>query len=46
MTERPEENPYPTEAARQSANTKRLVIIIGILGGAVVALVLRRYSGG
>jgi hypothetical protein len=43
MPERPEHNSYATEAARQQAITKRLVIVIGLLAGAVFALLLRRY---
>jgi hypothetical protein len=45
MAERPDHNPYPSERARQSAITKRLVVIIGLLAGAVFALFLRRYMG-
>ena len=45
MAERPEDTPYPSERARQLAITKRLVIVIGILGGIVFGLVLRRYLG-
>jgi hypothetical protein len=45
MAERPEPNPYASETARQRAITKRLVIVIGLLAGAVVALLVRRYMG-
>jgi hypothetical protein len=45
VAELPEHKPYASEKARQFAITKRLVIVIGILGGAVVALILRRYFG-
>ncbi len=45
MAERPEHNPYASETARQWAITKRLVIVIGLLAGAVFALLLRRYMG-
>lgn len=45
MAERPGENPYCSDRARQLAITKRLVISIGVLGGIVFGLVLRRYFG-
>jgi hypothetical protein len=32
MAERPEDNPYGTDTGRQRAITKRLVIVIGLLG--------------
>jgi hypothetical protein len=46
MVKRPEDDPYPSEEARQRAITARLVIVIGLLAGAVFALLLRRYMGG
>jgi hypothetical protein len=45
MAERPEHSPYPSEKARQGAIAKRLVVVIGLLAGAVFALLLRRYMG-
>ena len=45
MAERPRHNFYPSEKAHQAAKAKRLVIVIGLLAGAVFALVLRRYMG-
>jgi len=45
VAERPKHNPYASERARQSAITKRLVVIVAFLGGIVGALLLRRYMG-
>ena len=45
MGDRPEHDPYPIETRRQMPITKRLVIVIGLLAGAVLALLLRRYMG-
>jgi hypothetical protein len=42
---RPEHDPYPSEAARQGAMTKRLVVVIAILAGAVVGLLVKTYVG-
>ena len=45
MVEPPTRDPFALESARQRAITKRLVIVIGLLAGAVFALLLRRYMG-
>jgi hypothetical protein len=45
MRERPDQKPYPTEKARQRALTKRLVIVIGVLLGAIAGLLIARSSG-
>ena len=45
MAERPDHDPYPSETARQGAITKRLVVIIAILTGAVVGLLVKLYTG-
>ena len=40
MAECPEYNPYSTEETHQGGITKRLVVVIGFLAGAVGALLL------
>jgi uncharacterized membrane protein YoaK (UPF0700 family) len=45
MRERPDEKPYPAEKARQRAMTKRLVIVIGLLLGAIVGVLIARSWG-
>ena len=45
MAERPRHNPYTSEKAGRQAQGKRLVIVIGLLAGAIFALLLRRYMG-
>ncbi len=45
MPERPQHPFWSTEAARQRATTKRLLIVISFLAGAVFAFVLRHHMG-
>ncbi len=45
MSNGPEHRPHTTETARQRAITRAQVNLIGLLAGAVLALVLRRYLG-
>lgn len=45
MRERPDEKPYPAEKARQRALTKRLVVVIGLLLGAIVGVLIARSWG-
>ena len=45
MAERPDHNPYPSEAARQRAITARLVIIIAVLTGVLTGLLMKGQLG-
>jgi hypothetical protein len=45
MAERPEHNPYSSEATHQGAITKCLVVVIAMLIGAFGALLWRRFGG-
>ncbi len=44
MAEWPEHNPYQTEAHRQRAITKRLVILASAIAGVVLGLLVKRYG--
>jgi hypothetical protein len=46
MREHPDDKPYATEAARQRALTKRLIIVIGLLLGVIVGVLVARFWGG